>query len=220
MSTRKPIGTILLSAMSIICAAFAIGQSGVAHAGGHVSDSPVYWLWDQGGTPVGTSKLVRTPNGISAMYRTADLPAGHAMTLWFIVFNNPAACATTPCTLADFETPEAAADFLVGGGVVTGGGRTTIGGHLRAGDNSGSGYIEFGLPQFAVGLTNPLGADVILALHSHGPKRSGRDLVAQISSFLGGCDVFLGPGGFAGGPSDLPAADGECSTIQVSTHTP
>ena len=68
------------------------------------------------------------------------------------------------------------------------------------------------------GLTNPMGADVILALHSHGPKRRGQDLVAQIGSYTGGCDLFLGPDGFAAGPADVPVNDGECSTISLASH--
>lgn len=220
MNAKHSLNSTFFAAVVIALGAMGMGQSPTAVAGGHVSHSDVYWMWDQGGTSIGHSKLVRTPNGITAVYTTGDLPAGHAMTLWFIVFNNPAACATSPCTLADFESPEVMADFLVGGGNVTGGGTTTIGGHLNVGDTSGSGFNEFGIPEAAVGLVNPMVAEVLLALHSHGPAQTGQTLAAQISSFLGGCEVFLGPGGFASGPQDVPVNDGECSTMQASHHQP
>jgi hypothetical protein len=71
-----------------------------------------------------------------------------------------------------------------------------------------------------VGLLNPLTADVQLALHSHGPAGSGQVLKAQLSSFLGGCQTFLGPDGIADGPEDMPVAVGECTTFQYSNHQP
>jgi hypothetical protein len=70
----------------------------------------------------------------------------------------------------------------------------------------------------AVGLLNPLGAEVLLMLHAHGPAATGQLLKSQISSFLGGCDEFLGPDGVADGPEDMPVSAGQCSTVQVSAH--
>ena len=74
------------------------------------------------------------------------------------------------------------------------------------------------MPELAVGLLNPQTAEIQLALHSHGPAGSGQVLKAQLSSFLGGCLVFLGPDGIADGPEDMPDAAGECSTFQYSVH--
>lgn len=217
MSISTHIRSASVAVLAMLIAGLVGLGSAPALAGDHVSRADVHWLWDPA-TPIGNSKLVRSPNGISADYHSDWLYPGHAMTLWFIVFNNPAACANRPCQLGDFFNPDAMADFLVGGGVVTGQGRTTVGGHLGVGDASGSGFPEIGLPFLARGLTNPMGADVILALHSHGPKRRGQDLVAQIGSYTGGCDLFLGPDGFAAGPADVPVNDGECSTISLASH--
>jgi hypothetical protein len=185
------------------------------------STSPVYWNWDPT-TPAGSSKLVRTNAGLSFTYHTSSLPAGQVVTVWIVVFNNPEHCSTRPCSApADVFNPDVHADFLYGGGHVIGGdGRGNFGGHLRVGDPSGSGLIELGMPELAVGLLNPLTADVQLALHSHGPAGSGQVLKAQLSSFLGGCQTFLGPDGIADGPEDMPVAVGECSTFQYSNHQP
>ena len=54
---------------------------------------------------------------------------------------------------------------------------------------------------------------------------TGAALVSQISSFTGGCTVFLGdlelPGsGLADGPEDVPDAPGECSTLQGTAFLP
>ncbi len=68
-----------------------------------------------------------------------------------------------------------------------------------------------------VPLTNPHGAEVVLALHSHGPMVPSA-MPDQINSFLGGCAAFNGPNGFAAGPGDVPDAVGECSTFVRSLH--
>jgi hypothetical protein len=183
-----------------------------------VTTSPAYWNWDQV-TVAGHSQLVRTANGVSFTYHTPSLPPGQVVTLWVIVFNNPENCATRPCTAPADVNPAVQGDFLYGGGHVIGGdGRGNFGGHLPVGDPSGSGLIELGFPEMAVGLLNPLTAEIGLALHSHGPARSGQMLKAQLSSFLGGCLTFLGPDGIADGPEDMPVAPGECSTFQYSGH--
>lgn len=180
--------------------------------------STAFWTWDSS-TPVGSSTLVRTDAGISASYHAEGLPPGQAVTMWFIVLNNPSACNATPCSVEDVLFNEAAqGDFLFGAGHVVGAsGRANFGGSLKVGDASGSGKTEIGLS--AVGLQDPRGAEVHLALHSHGPASTGQTLKEQIGSFLGGCLVFLGNQfGIADGPGAVPSEDGECSTIQASVH--
>jgi hypothetical protein len=195
---------------------------------------PVFWTWDLGGTPIGTSKLVRTGNGLSADFYTEGLTPGNAVTLWFVIFNHPGLCSGGMCGPDDMGVNNPAqGDFLFGGGHVVGDdGVETFGGHLKAGDTSRSGLAER-LVQRGVcqegeacptpGLTNPQGALVILALHDHGPALTGQALVDQISTFLGDCDTgdIGNAGGFATGPWDLPIpVGGYCSTIIRSPHMP
>jgi hypothetical protein len=174
---------------------------------GRTTTSPVYW----GDAIVGSSILVRTPNGISFTYHTGGLPAGYVVTLWIVVFNNPAACFTHPCTDADiFSNPEVQADFLRGAGHVIGGsGIGNFGGHLAVGDIAGSGLAEIG--GTAVGLLDPMKAEIQMSIHSHGPAVPGPTLKAQLSSFLGGCQVLLDEVSF-------PDEVGECVTFQSSIH--
>jgi hypothetical protein len=188
------------------------------------STQPVVQIWD--GTPVGTSTLVRTDAGLSASFKSSGLPAGQAVTLWFVVFNNPSACFGG-CGLDDLLFNVAAqGDFLVGAGNVVGGsGTANFGAHLTVGDVRGSAFPEIGMPDRPIGLTDPWNAQVGLLLHSHGPMVPGQVLASQLSSFTGGCTVFLGdlelPGsGLADGPEDVPDAVGECSTLLASVHMP
>jgi hypothetical protein len=175
----------------------------------------VFWYWD-GVNSVGNAKLVRNDSGISADLTTTGLPAGQAVTLWAMIFNNPENCTDDPCVAPDdFFTADG--DFyFVSGHVVDADGTATFGGRLNVDSLKGSGLVEFGAP--GVALTNPYGAEVHLALHSHGPALTGQALKAQINSFLGGCLTFLGPNGFAVDPMYLPDAEGECATIQRSVH--
>lgn len=192
------------------------GPAASGAAAEHVSTSAVHWTWDPV-TVLGTSHLVRTEAGISASLRSSGMPAGQAVTMWFVVFNYPEFCASRPCGEADIPNPAVKFDALYAGGHVIGGsGRANVGGRLAVGDTSGSLFTEQGMP--AAGLLNPLGAQVVLMLHLHGPASTGQLLKAQISSFLGGCETFLGPGGVADGPEDVPVAAGECSTITISVH--
>ncbi len=197
------------------------------------SAADVYWSWDTS-NQVGTSNLTRNKNGISAEYSTDGLPSGQAMTLWFIVFNNPEACEAGPfsCGLADMGADRPAqGDFLLASGhVIDEDGSATFDGSLKVDDTSGSGLAEFpdacipDLPDCGgeVGLVDVENALVVLALHSHGPELTGQELESQISSFLGGCENFIGtgPDGFAAGEEEIPANIGECSTFQISPHPP
>lgn len=211
----------------VLLISMAVGFAGsllsiTAFAGGGVSKAPMFNWWN-GEAVVGQTVLHRSADGLKAGIK---INAGYTdndrvLTLWFMVFNTPEGCAGSPCTVNDLGNPDAGADFLYGGGIITTQKKAQFGGSLATGDVSGSGFIEFGVPPEAVpGLIDPMNAEVLLALHSHGPSASGEDLKMQISSFLGGCAVFLGDGGFAGGPEDVPDVPGECSTIMYSMHQP
>ncbi len=190
------------------------------------STAPVFWAWEGPDNSLGTSKLVRNSKGVSADFSTSGLTAGHAMTLWFIVFNYPDLCVDG-CDVGDLGPDSAAqGDFLVASGhVIDEDGNATFGGRLKVGDISGSGLHEVACPETkdcGIGLIEPDTALVVLAVHSHGPAQKGQVLKEQISSFTGGCEFpFLGgDDGIADGPGDVPVDDGYCSTIQMSPHAP
>lgn len=227
MSERFSKRSIIVGVTLLVLVLVAVGVV-VASGSSQKSEAPVYWSWDMGGASVGSSQLVRTKNGISAEYSTYGMTPGNAVTLWFIVFNNPELCtpAEDGCSPDDiFGNPAVEADFLLAGGHVIGeSGDATFAGHLNVGDTSGSGLAEAlcGSQDCTdtSGLLYPDKALVVLGVHDHGPAQTGQVLKEQISSFLGGCDgPFNGNQyGFAEGIFDLPDADGECSTIQFSPH--
>lgn len=181
----------------------------------------VYKWWDPQRV-VGRSSLQRSEDGMKATVRIFShaIETDRVLTLWIMVFNTPEGCATSPCSVPDLENPAASGDWLYGGGILTAGSLVTMGGSLGRDDDSGSGWIEIGFPDFALGLTDPFNAEVILAVHSHGPAGSGTWLKSQMSSYLGGCMEFLGPGGFAASEADVPDELGECSTVFYSIHQP
>lgn len=209
-------------ALTGLAAAGAAALPASAEARGAVrTTAPVYTWWD-GQEVVGTSTLIRTRNGITARIRTTGIPQGNVVTLWAMFFNAPEECSADPCVVpADMFDPDTEADFHFLSGHVVGGGPTaTFAGHLRVGTTDASGKAELpaSMGAVAVPLTDPAGAEVIIALHDHGPAATGSTLRAQLSSFLGGCETFNGPDGFASGPGDIPDDDGECSTFQRSLH--
>jgi hypothetical protein len=197
-----------------------------------LSDSDVIWTYDSS-QPVGSSQLIRTADSIYTRFAATSLTPDQATTLWFILFNYPEKCGEPfACTPADLGSNRPAmGDFLlVDGAVIAPDGTVSMSGSLPVGDTSGSGLSELpegcvpGYPDCGspVGIVNPEGALVIVALHSHGPKQSGDVLEGQLNSYLGGCEQVIGtvPGGFAADVSEVPDASGECATIQVSPHAP
>lgn len=137
--------------------------------------------------PGGWSQLVRNDGGIAMTFHTSGLVAGDAVTVWWVVFNNPRVCThgegSYRCGLLDLSImggdPAVESSILYATGHVIGGdGVGNFGAYLTIYDISG------GL--FGPGLTNPRGGDVHLVLRDHGPAIPS--LVAdQISSFNGGC---------------------------------
>lgn len=216
--------------LAVVGSGLLFASSGTALAADHVSSSPPFWTFFAE-PPAGKTKLIRSPQGLTAQFKTTELTAGHAVTLWIMFFDNPEACEIPGfCNPeADIGRPGVRFDFHYAGGHIVNGRKTTISGHLQVGETSTSGWaelIDYGVPLpdfFVTPLTNPFGAQVILALHSHGPAQTGQTLAAQMSSYLGGCDYpffTADPGGFAGGFHEIPALPGECATIQVSPHNP
>ena len=83
-------GLALAAASPALAAGPEVGTSRVFAIGpGHTF---INWV------PNASSTLVRTTNGINASLQTSGLPAGHAVTMWALIFNNPSACSPGGCT--------------------------------------------------------------------------------------------------------------------------
>ena len=144
----------------------------------------------------GDATLVRQPTGASFTFSGTGLVAGHAHTIWFVAFNDPAAC-TAPmmdggelislCGLPDLGNAAAQPTAVWGAGHVVGGnGIVTFGGRVAVGDTSGCDAL--GRLPCNDGLTDPTGAEIHLVLRTHGAAIP--DLVnEQIHSFNRGCET-------------------------------
>jgi hypothetical protein len=176
--------------------AMLIVASGVAHAGPGTSD--VRLFSDGSAVPGAWSSLVTNGAGASMTLHTTGLTPGDVVTVWWVVFNAPQNCThgegpyrCGPGDLPPFGGDGSAEPSLLyaTGHVIGGSGTARYGAHLAVGDTSGA--------LFGPGLTNPLGADIHLVLHDHGPADPAI-VAAEIHSF-GVCNLV-------------------CTDVQFSVH--
>jgi hypothetical protein len=157
------------------------------------------------------AELFTTETGATMNFRTAALEEGHVYTAWWLIVNNPENCAASPCTADDIlgnangvESEVTFADGLL----VSPEGRMEFAASLAAGD----------VPEgwFGNGLTNPLGAEIHIVLHDHGPVIP--ELVDNmLHSLRAGCTDESVPAPYP----DIAKADGEagpntCRLVQFT----
>ncbi len=165
------------SRLIVLITGMALAAAAPATAGGSESGtSPVFSI-GTGHTfidfvPGATSTLVRTSSGISVSLQTSGLPAGHAVTIWALIFNNPSACGAGGCeeTRGDLGLPAVQGSLQrVTGHVVDA--ESSFAGHLGIGEASQT--------AFGPGLLNPYGAQIHLIVRDHGVAASGELLLQQ-----------------------------------------
>lgn len=171
----------------------------VNNLGGQTSMADVFtfFLEDEvtqaAGDVVGTAQLTRTAAGASLTLDTTMLVAGNAYTLWWIIFNNPAACDAAGCTGADFGVAAVEASVMnATGRVADDSGNTTFVAFLPVGfvhTNPASGN---GRQLFGPGLQSVNGAEIHIVIKSHGPASGD---IEQISTFGGDCNHAASPSG-------------------------
>jgi hypothetical protein len=142
---------VALALVGLLCA-FLVTRAGAATQ----STSPVATF---AGKQVGSSTLTRTGSGISFSLSTTGLEAGHAVTIWWMVFNPDGSLSVQ----------------YAAGHVIDQGGAAEFGGHLRVGDTDG--VINNG-----PGLLDANGANVVLVVRDHGPAKPGT-VSEQIHTF-------------------------------------
>jgi hypothetical protein len=163
----------LFAALSV---AVMTGGAGTALAAGSESGASSVFAIGPGhmfiaDVPGASSTLVRTTNGISVTLQTSELPAGHAVTVWALIFNDPSACGAGGCheMNGDLNVP------AVQGSVY----RVT--GHVVGERGSFAGLVPVGDAANAVrgpGLLDPYGAEIHLIVRDHGVAGTG-DLLQQ-----------------------------------------
>ena len=154
--------------------------------------------------------LLTDDDGASMSLRTALLTPGHVYTAWWVVINNPEACAASPCpatdVLSNTETVKAEVGFADG----------------LVADDSGAGNFAAYLPAgaladgwFGNGLTNPRGAEIHIVIHDHGPVIP--ELAANmLTTYRGGCTDGSLPPTFPDFTKEFgQAANNTCKLVQV-----
>jgi hypothetical protein len=155
--------SIALGATLALVLAFSAG--GVGARTDHQT-GPVMWHPQTGLSgsvaPDAQAIVVRRPDGVSFRIRAEQLRPHHAYTVWFVVVNNPSACAATPCSGPDIVlNPDTDSQVTYGAGHVSGGSGTGgFAGSFQAG------AIEGWLPDG--GLWDPMTAEIQLVLNDHG----------------------------------------------------
>jgi hypothetical protein len=162
-----------------------------------ISVSPLLTFSGQALIPAGGSMLARSSDGVYMSLHAAGLTPGTVATAWWVFFNNPKKCATTPCSVADLSNPEVQPSLVNATGRIVGADGTADFGAFKAeGDTTGA----FTGP----GLLNAKKAEIHFVVRTHGPAISDdpQTLAQQLSMFNGGC------------PPNT------CANLQVSIHQP
>ncbi|MEA2002137.1 MAG: hypothetical protein U9N84_09690 [Actinomycetota bacterium] len=170
--------TIAMLAMALMLVS-AVQASASAEQVAALGDT----VWDFDSVPVaGTNaRLTLNDGGVAVQVHTRDLAPGHAYTMWFVVFNNPAECVGTfgggipdpsgvICSEDDLFNPDVDAVVLYGSGKVIGGsGEGNFAARLNVGDISG--VEQFGLPGMGelTGLQDTDDFNLHAVLRDHGP---------------------------------------------------
>ena len=203
------------AALTLVLALSTTG--GVAARADHQT-APVMWHPQTGLSgsvaPDAQATLVRRPDGVSFGIRTEQLRPHHAYTVWFVVINNPSACAATPCSGPDILlNPATDSQVTYGAGHISGGsGRAGFAGSFQAG------AIEGWLPDG--GLWDPMTAEIQLVLNDHGTKLPAY-MPEMTHTYRAGCTDASLPPIFP----DTARADGTpgpnaCQLYQVAVFQP
>lgn len=169
------------------------------------STRPVVSLPSLSVVPGATSTITRTDSGIHATITTNGLPAG-AYTVWILVFNDPSVCGGSLCSPPLHIGASNGGVHFGAGHVVSGRGPTNFAVNLAVGDSSG----QIAGPS---ALLDPRGAEIHLAIRSHGPAIPGL-VDDQIRTVAGAC---------SGDPAALAGEIGDdgyfkCFEIQAAAH--
>ena len=143
--------------------------------------------------PYAGASLARNNDGVFGTISTSSLAPGHVVTLWWAIFNDPAACAGAVCAPPDLNNPVVNGSLQLGGGEVVGlNGRADFSGYLAVGDNTGFYRLPMfpNMPDPAPGLVDSKGAEIHLVIRDHGPASPDPVILQeQLTSFPGGCTV-------------------------------
>ncbi len=132
-----------------------------------------------GSTVMGAASLTRSRNGVTVRAHMAADP-GETFTVWAVVFNNPGACAASPCGEPDLGKLDVGGNVIRIAGGIAGGDGLHVAGRLKEGD------VSEALIPGAPALMDAMAAEIHFIYRSHGPKIP-TEIDDQIMTVFGGC---------------------------------
>ncbi len=173
---------------SFVMLLLVIGVQSVVNAAGPADryETMLYDITNMGHpTPIEGSWATLTTNdsGASLQVHTSDLPAGHGVTVWWVIFNYPENCSDGVCGADDAFPPP--------GNIAAGASVSLAGGHVigqnGVGNFSAHNPVNGDATPWSVGLLEPRTAEYHFALRDHGPMEPGI-VNEQILTAGGGCN--------------------------------
>ena len=211
-----------IGAVSALLAVFAFGNAVNfgANAEGMETETTVHFFEDASVVKDGAAVLTRLKNGAAIRLSTVNLKPKDAVTVWWVVFNEPAMCSDNECGENDIFNLDADGKFILnddGSPPVNGAGVEAAqisvlraDGHVI--DESGAAQFSSRLPigdtseaLFGGGLQKPMSAEIHFVVRTHGPAIPGK-VDSMLYTVNGGCE-----GAFPNPP---------CSDVQFAVFKP
>ena len=131
----------------------------------------------------GAATLTRDEDSVEVRLTMSGLDTDASYSVWFVVFNVPAACTGSPCSVADSADPDVELAVANVGGFVTGADGT---GYMAGELEEGS--LPKGLAGFGT-FDEPFTSEIHMVIQTHGDIIPG--MVDQQISIPDGVDQFL-----------------------------
>ena len=173
------------------------GSNGSLSSSADSDTTTVHRFSDASVVPGATSTLLRTGKGVSMTLHTSELEPGAAYTVWWVVFNRPSQCATSPCGEPDLFDPDVHAFVTHAAGHVIGpNGTGHFAGSLR------EGAVSDNLLGGVGSLENALAAEIHFVVRTHGAPNTPGGVPDQIHTFEPSCNPSV------------------CQDVQFAIHQP
>lgn len=182
--TRTALPMLLAALLLAGCTGSPIFIINAPHEAFQVTNSTVYTHRLRGEVkPVlgATATLVRTANSVTVVYNANELVPGNIYTLWWMIANQPDACESDPCSVADIlGNPDVVfSEVGFGDGRIA---NESGGAEFRSTIQVGDALDNW----FGHGFPDTRAAQVHVVLHDHGPPVEG--LVDEmLTTFRAGC---------------------------------
>lgn len=187
---------VIALGIAVVASIGAFGIAVDAGGGGHTTSQKAD-VAEQGGGDVyqhNGAKLIRTDHSVEAKWKVPTPTPGsytypdpapthppiepgypEVFTLWMFVFDNPELCSDGVCDGNDIGDTPARGSVYQADGEIAYQHQVRMGGKVRLGQT----------PLAGLGLSNPLGAEVHVAMAPHGQATDGDGLITQLNTGAG-----------------------------------